>query len=47
MSFIYLGSVVQADGGSTREIRLRVILGRKAVSKLIPIWNDKTKNLQE
>jgi len=38
--FIYLGSIVQADGGSSREIRRRVTLGREAVSKLTPIWKD-------
>jgi len=30
--FIYLGSMIQTDGGSSREIRCGVILGREAVS---------------
>lgn len=38
--FIYLGSIVQADGGLSRKIRRRVILGREVVSRLIPIWKD-------
>jgi hypothetical protein len=38
--FIYLGSIVQEDGGSSREIRRRVTLRREAVSWLIPIWKD-------
>ncbi|XP_050437240.1 pre-mRNA 3' end processing protein WDR33-like [Adelges cooleyi] len=38
--FTYLGSIVQADGGSSRETRRRVILGREAVSRLIPILKD-------
>lgn len=38
--FTYLGSIIQADGGSSREIRRRVILEREAVSRLIPIWKD-------
>lgn len=38
--FIYLGSLVQADGGGHKEIRRRIALGREAVSKLTPIWKD-------
>ncbi|KAL4113049.1 hypothetical protein QTP88_016750 [Uroleucon formosanum] len=38
--FIYLGSIVQADGGSSKEIRRCVTLGREVVSRLTPIWKD-------
>lgn len=38
--FTYLHSIVQANGRSSREIRCRVILGREAVNRLIPIRKD-------
>jgi len=38
--FTYLGSIVQTDGGSSREIKRSVTLGREAVSRLTPIWKD-------
>lgn len=38
--FIYLGSLIQANGNALRKIRRCIILGRKAVSKLIQIWKD-------
>lgn len=39
-TFVYLGSLVDKDGGSTKEIRRRIILARAAVSKLTVVWKD-------
>lgn len=40
-SFIFLGSLVKHDGGSTAEIRRRLALGRAAMASMDKIWKCK------
>ena len=40
--FIFLGSRITADGDCSREIKRRLLLGRKAMTNLVNILKDKT-----
>ena len=39
--FIYLGSMVDSEGGSTKEIKRRIALARDATVRLTTIWKDR------
>ena len=39
-SFMYLGSLVDADGGSAKEIRRRIALGKAAMPRLRKVTTD-------
>lgn len=45
---LYLGSLIDSNGGSTAEIRRRIVLAREATVKLTKIWKDRnlTRNIK-
>ncbi|XP_022789520.1 uncharacterized protein LOC111329176 [Stylophora pistillata] len=40
--FVYLGSNIRKDGGSDRDIQMRIGKARTAFTTLRPVWNTKT-----
>ncbi|KAL9982087.1 hypothetical protein ACROYT_G010881 [Oculina patagonica] len=40
-SFIYLGAIVQGEGGSDEEIKRRLSIARRAYATLNPVWRSK------
>ena len=40
--FVYLGSNISNDGGSDRDIQMKIGKARSVFTTLCPVWNSKT-----